>query len=91
MVNLHLCEVRFRSVFVLSTLDHYLCEVQYCISTLSQYLYVEKCRSVVERNSVLHICMDVDLRSMYCSLSLWRVARGSKRMFLELIHGFFIT
>ncbi len=26
-----------------------------------------------------------------CSLSLWRVARGSKRMFLELIHGLFIT
>ncbi len=23
-----------------------------------------------------------------CSLSLWRVARGSKHMFLELIHGF---
>jgi hypothetical protein len=29
--------------------------------------------------------------SMYCSLSLWRVARGSKHMFLELIHGLFIT
>ncbi len=27
----------------------------------------------------------------YCSLSLWRVARGSKLMFLELIHGLFIT
>ncbi len=27
----------------------------------------------------------------YCSLSLWRVARGSKHMFLELIHGLFIT
>jgi hypothetical protein len=26
-----------------------------------------------------------------CSLSLWRVARGSKLMCLELIHGFFIT
>jgi hypothetical protein len=26
-----------------------------------------------------------------CSLSLWRVARGSKLMRLELIHGFFIT
>jgi hypothetical protein len=26
-----------------------------------------------------------------CSLSMWRVARGSKRMFLELIHGLFIT
>ncbi len=26
-----------------------------------------------------------------CSLSLWRVARGSKLMFLELIHGLFIT
>jgi hypothetical protein len=26
-----------------------------------------------------------------CSLSLWRVARGSKHMFLELIHGLFIT
>jgi hypothetical protein len=26
-----------------------------------------------------------------CLLSLWRVARGSKRMFLELIHGLFIT
>ncbi len=29
--------------------------------------------------------------SHYCSLSLWRVARGSKLMFLELIHGLFIT
>jgi hypothetical protein len=28
---------------------------------------------------------------VYCSLSLWRVARGSKLMFLELIHGLFIT
>ncbi len=26
-----------------------------------------------------------------CSLSLWRVAQGSKHMFLELIHGLFIT
>ncbi len=26
-----------------------------------------------------------------CLLSLWRVARGSKHMFLELIHGLFIT
>ncbi len=26
-----------------------------------------------------------------CSLSLWRVARGSKLMRLELIHGLFIT
>jgi hypothetical protein len=26
-----------------------------------------------------------------CSLSLWRVARGSKLMRLELIHGSFIT
>ncbi len=26
-----------------------------------------------------------------CSLSLWRVARGSKHMFLELIHGLFTT
>jgi hypothetical protein len=25
------------------------------------------------------------------SLSLWRVAQGSKHMFLELIHGLFIT
>jgi hypothetical protein len=35
----------------------------------------------------------VTLKGSYCScsLSLWRVARGSKRMFLELIHGLFIT
>jgi hypothetical protein len=26
-----------------------------------------------------------------CSLSLWRLARGSKLMRLELIHGLFIT
>jgi hypothetical protein len=26
-----------------------------------------------------------------CSLSLWRVGRGSKHMLLELIHGLFIT
>jgi hypothetical protein len=26
-----------------------------------------------------------------CSLSLWRAARGRKRMCLELIHGLFIT
>ncbi len=29
--------------------------------------------------------------SRVCSLSLWRVARGSKLMRLELIHGLFIT
>jgi hypothetical protein len=29
--------------------------------------------------------------SMYCSLSLRRAAHGDKRMFLELIHGLFIT
>jgi hypothetical protein len=33
----------------------------------------------------------VSLRAPPCSLSLWRVARGSKHMFLELIHGLFIT
>jgi hypothetical protein len=27
----------------------------------------------------------------YCSLSLWKVVRGSKLMHLELIHGLFIT
>jgi hypothetical protein len=27
----------------------------------------------------------------YCSLSLWRVVRGSKLMHLDLIHGLFIT
>jgi hypothetical protein len=26
-----------------------------------------------------------------CSLSMWRVVRGSKLMHLELIHGLFIT
>ncbi len=26
-----------------------------------------------------------------CSLSLWRVVRGSKLMHLDLIHGLFIT
>jgi hypothetical protein len=32
------------------------------------------------------------VRTFYnCSLSLWRVGRGSKHMFLELIHGLFIT
>ncbi len=31
------------------------------------------------------------LHSSTCSLSLWRVAQGSKQMFLELTHGLFIT
>jgi hypothetical protein len=31
------------------------------------------------------------LSTCSCSLSLWRVARGSKHMFLELIHHLFIT
>jgi hypothetical protein len=31
------------------------------------------------------------IRDRYCSQSLWRVARGSKLMFLELIYGLFIT
>ncbi len=31
------------------------------------------------------------LRNSSCSLSLWRVARGSKLTLLELIHGLFIT
>ncbi len=31
------------------------------------------------------------LNSDCCSLSLWRVVRGSKLMHLELIHGLFIT
>ncbi len=30
-------------------------------------------------------------QSHTCSLSLWRVVRGSKLMHLELIHGLFIT
>ncbi len=30
-------------------------------------------------------------QGLHCSLSLWRAARGSKHMFLELIHGLFIT
>ncbi len=31
------------------------------------------------------------LHGTYCLLSLWRAARGSKLMRLELIHGLFIT
>jgi hypothetical protein len=31
------------------------------------------------------------VRRSKCSLSLWRVARGSKLMHLDLIHGLFIT
>jgi hypothetical protein len=34
---------------------------------------------------------DEQTNGSYCSLSLWRVARGSKHMSLELIHGLFIT
>jgi hypothetical protein len=37
-----------------------------------------------------YVCIQRIL-GMNCSLSLWRVARGSKHMFLELIHGLFIT
>ncbi len=32
-----------------------------------------------------------NMRNINCSLSLRRAAHGSKRMFLELIHGLFIT
>jgi hypothetical protein len=39
----------------------------------------------------LSLFLSVSLSMCYCSLSLWRVARGRKRMFLELIHGLFIT
>ncbi len=41
-----------------------------------------------------HYCVDIgkiNITVLYCSLSLWRVVRGSKHMFLELIHGLFIT
>jgi hypothetical protein len=31
------------------------------------------------------------VESYTCSLSLWRVVRGSKLMHLDLIHGLFIT
>jgi hypothetical protein len=44
-----------------------------------QFIYVRVC--------VALLCM----YCIYCSLSLWRVARGSKLMRLELIHGLFIT
>jgi hypothetical protein len=33
----------------------------------------------------------IDFYSGTCSLSLWRVVRGSKLMHLDLIHGLFIT
>jgi hypothetical protein len=35
--------------------------------------------------------MVLEMSQRCCSLSLWRVARGSKLMRLELIHGLFIT
>jgi hypothetical protein len=45
-----------------------------------------------ESYCTVHIVMaDKHVRLYYCALSLWRVARGSKLMRLELIHGLFIT
>jgi hypothetical protein len=41
--------------------------------------------------SYMVLARDYPKLGLYCSLSLWRVARGSKLMRLELIHGLFIT
>ncbi len=58
------------------------------------------CRCIVRSLSVMimyiqyiYISMQQMVKGLTpkCSLSLCRVARGSKHMFLELIHGLFIT
>ncbi len=39
-----------------------------------------------------HYTLDAHCKERHCSLSLWRVVRGSELMHLDsLIHGLFIT
>jgi hypothetical protein len=66
---------------------------------VSLYLFLSKMSHVlsIPRNKtssikLLHSSLSkLWTGSRYCSLSPWRVARGSKLMRLELIHGLFIT
>ncbi len=77
-----------------------------CVQTMSNNtLYQYKCHSWATTSSTNtsvsplcttnepHILFHTNTNATHyvCSLSLWRVARGSKHMFLELIHGLFIT
>jgi hypothetical protein len=60
-----------------------------CSQSYYNFLRVP-CVAILSNNESLIVFEKIQ-KQQYCSLSLWRVARGSKRMFLELIHGLFIT
>ncbi len=60
------------------------------------YLIKRACQreSIFSGNNIAqHIVLPlIYIAQLYnCSLSLWRVVRGSKLMHLDLIHGLFIT
>ncbi len=73
------------------------CHVQFV--SLSWYSCTNNCISWIHRASLspytyttVHVVKKALLPSQrHCSLSLWRVVRGSKLMHLDLIHGLFIT
>ncbi len=54
-------------------------------------MYIHVCHVLCSVREVLQEDHCLKMYSNYCLLSLWRVARGSKLMCLELIHGLFIT
>ncbi len=69
---------------MIATLRHTYCDDQLELSPDCQQ---QRC----EEDKQSHHFVHWDKAHPYCSQSLWRVARGSKHMFLELIHGLFIT
>jgi hypothetical protein len=65
---------------------------------ISSKLCVITCQGLALKEIHLRILLTIskisyqnEMHRAKCSLSLWRVARGSKHMSLELIHGLFIT
>ncbi len=71
---------------VLGDQRHSKTDLAQCISTQS-LINDNTFQSRIMKSSVLQ---DENEESN-CSLSLWRVVRGSKLMHLDLIHGLFIT
>ncbi len=59
--------------------------------------FLEVAFKYIARNQIAMCCENFSSKESRkgqcheCSLSLWRVVRGSKLMHLELIHGLFIT
>ncbi len=80
------------SIFVpLSNQPFWIFPSQICYSTPHVTLYLEAQNLSCQNYTQMKIFLVDYIYCHKCSLSLWSVARGSKHMFLELIHGLFIT